>query len=186
MMSREEGVEMQEAQTEQTATEDFKRLIEPMTRRIKTQARFLALVFLALGIMTALLIGAAALTQATPDEDVREDLRMMLGGFLMCGCASLGIRWAIRRDLKYVHRLLTRGASYAGRIAVHRIRPSGMSHVRVVWDENGAIAGASFDTNQLSEPVPRSVQVRAVSKKSHVGVAINGELYIARRFTPRA
>ncbi len=176
---------MQDTKTEQTATDDFKRLIEPMTRRIKKQARVLSLWFLAAGVMTALLIGFAALRSATPDEDVREDLRMMLMGFLLCGSGSLGIRWAIRRDLKYVPRLLARGATYAGRISAHYIGASGMSHVRVVWDENGTIACAVFDAERLSEPVPTEVRVRALPKKSHVAAAINGAVYVAIRFTPR-
>lgn len=176
---------MKDAQTEQTATDDFQRLIEPMTRRIKTQARFLALLFLAMGVVSALVVGVAALTYATPDEDVREDLRMMLTAFLMFGCVSLGIRWAIRRDLTYIPMLLARGVTYAGRISSHYIGPSGMSHVRVVWDEHGTIGCAVFDAARLGEPVPKDVRVRALPKKPHVGVAINGAVYVGIRITPR-
>lgn len=171
-------------QDDVVATDNFERLIEPMTRRINTQARGLFVVFLAMGVATAVVIGIAAVHYAKPDNDIKEDLRLMLGTFLMFACGGLGTRWAIRRDLKYVSRLLTRGATFAGQIESHRVGLNG-SHVRVLWDENGTMAGAFFDAERLAEPVPKNIRIRAIPRKSRVGVAINDQLYVANRFTPR-
>ncbi len=167
------------------AKDEFDRLIEPTRLRTKRQANQLFLIFAGLGVLVAFVIGAVALVNATPDENTREDLLIMLSQFLFYSVIGIAVRQMILQDLVTLPRLRDRGSTFQGRIVRQRMGPSGMYHLRIAWDENGRPSAAFFDAIGLTPPFDKVVQVRALPRTSPVAVAINGRLYTAVRATYR-
>jgi hypothetical protein len=182
-MAKENGVER--THDVGLAKEEFDRLVEPTRLRTKRQANVLFVIFVGLGVVVAFVLGAVALANATPDENIRDDILLVLSFSLFFCVVGFTARQMILRDLLAFPQLRDLGSTFKGRVVRQRVRPSGIHHLHVAWDENGRQCGASFDAIGLAAPIGEDVQVRAVPKRSPVAVAINGRLYVAVRATPR-
>lgn len=94
---------------------------------------------------------------------------------------GLAARHLYRRDLRAVPRLIKKGSVYAGSLISNAVAPSGMHHVRIVWNENGKDVGAHFVTEQMATHRETAVDVVAIQNHSPVAVVINGILHVAVR-----
>ncbi len=164
------------------STEDIERLLQPMAIRIRHQGNRILKIMIAFGVVLGASIGVIRLIDAKPGEDVRQDVWLVLLFFFFFGVLpGLAARHLYRRDLHAVPRLINEGSVFSGRLISNAVGPSGMHHVRIVWNENGKDVGAHFLTEQMANELDKAVDVVAIKNRSPVAVVINGSLHVAVR-----
>lgn len=160
----------------------IERLVEPLVLRTKREARRLSQLLAGFGFVVVVVLAIVMLNNVNPNESVHDDLLMLLMFFIWVGLIpALAVRYLMRRDLKTVPQIVSRGTSFAGRLEKHALGPSGMHHIRVVWEENGQPTGARFSAEGFGEILDNEVEVLALPKRRRVAVVIDGRLRVAIR-----